>query len=120
MDRTTHFRPLPHEIFMEYRNVLVNLLSYSLDGAVADTYTNPQSHTCDFYRPCRCPSSHDGFCGETISCNTVAAHFRDRHGIVDLPRKGHVVCSWHGCSKQISRHNFVRHVREKHLCHQRP
>ncbi|KAL4072738.1 hypothetical protein V8B97DRAFT_1958207 [Scleroderma yunnanense] len=104
---------------MDHQNVPINPPSCSLLGAVGDTYTNPQNHICSFCRPCRYPSSHGELCGEIINCNTVATHFGEWHGIVDLPRNVRIICQWCGCLKQISRHNFVRHVREKHLCHQR-
>ncbi|KAL4072450.1 hypothetical protein V8B97DRAFT_2023592 [Scleroderma yunnanense] len=104
---------------MHHQNIPVNPLSYSLIGAVGDTYTNPQNHSCSFWRLCRHPDSHGGHCAMIISCNTVAAHFRDNHNIVDMSRKDYIVCQWPGCLKQVLRHNFVRHVRERHLCHQR-
>ncbi|KIM61827.1 hypothetical protein SCLCIDRAFT_856850 [Scleroderma citrinum Foug A] len=110
----------PYEKFMNFPRNLVNFPSYSLEGAVGDTYTNPQKHTCNFFRPCRYPNSSGGLCGEIISCSTMSAHFHERHGIVNLPRNYHLTCQWCGCLKSISRHNFVRHVREQHLFHSRP
>ncbi|KAL4078790.1 hypothetical protein V8B97DRAFT_1933475 [Scleroderma yunnanense] len=105
---------------MDHYNGPIHFLSYSLSGAMEDTYTNPRIHTCTFWRPCQHPDSNGGLCGTIINCITVAAHFRDGHGLVDLRRKDRVICEWSGCSKKISRHNFVRHVREKHLRHRRP
>ncbi|KIM51997.1 hypothetical protein SCLCIDRAFT_587852 [Scleroderma citrinum Foug A] len=104
---------------MPHYNGPTNPCAYSLDGAVGDTYTHPENHTCDFYRPCQYPDSHGGHCKESFSCTTASAHFRDMHGIVDLTRSGHVTCQWTGCGRTVSRHNFIRHMRERHLFHQR-
>ncbi|KAL4081946.1 hypothetical protein V8B97DRAFT_2020490 [Scleroderma yunnanense] len=100
---------------MDHRNIIVNLPCYSLAGAVGDTYTHPQNHTCNFWRPCQRLNLHEELCRELINCITAADHFRDRHGIVGLQRKKPIICQWAGCLKQISKHNYVRHVRERHL-----
>ncbi|KIM60430.1 hypothetical protein SCLCIDRAFT_947484 [Scleroderma citrinum Foug A] len=92
----------------------------SLDGAVGDIYTHPRNHTCGFCRPCEYPHHYRKTCGEIIHCGAVSEHFRDKHGIVDMGRHLSITCMWTNCWKEMSRHNFVRHVREQHLFHSRP
>ncbi|KAI6123074.1 hypothetical protein EV401DRAFT_1886956 [Pisolithus croceorrhizus] len=45
-------------------------------------------------------------------------HF-ESHGVKDIYRGARVTCQWEGCFEKCSRHNFVRHIREKHLGHAR-
>lgn len=54
-------------------------------------------------------------CPERITCCGVPEHFRGMHGIEGLGRDHQLICGWGGCNHPISRHNFVRHVREKHF-----
>lgn len=104
---------------MAYDQYLVNPLSSSLYGAVGNTYTDQEIHTCDFHRPCGFPNSYGEQCGQPICCNTVSVHFRDLHGIVDMSRSVQVVCQWAGCGRTSTRHNIIRHLCEVHLCHRR-
>ncbi|KAI6118050.1 hypothetical protein F5141DRAFT_1095866 [Pisolithus sp. B1] len=57
-------------------------------------------------------------CLQPITYATVPAHF-ESHGIKDIYRGASVTCQWEGCFEKCSRHNFVRHIREKHLGHTR-
>ncbi|KAI6124622.1 hypothetical protein EV401DRAFT_1172589 [Pisolithus croceorrhizus] len=54
-----------------------------------------------------------------ITCCDVPKHFREVHGIKNLPRGHQLPCYWDSCGHEISRHNFVRHIREHHLKHDR-
>ncbi|KAG6326932.1 hypothetical protein ID866_12157, partial [Astraeus odoratus] len=36
------------------------------------------------------------------------------HGIKGS-RDTHIMCPWDGCERVMARHNFVRHMRERHL-----
>ncbi|KAI6013306.1 hypothetical protein EDC04DRAFT_2609378 [Pisolithus marmoratus] len=58
-------------------------------------------------------------CVESITCGTVPEHFRAMHSIKGLPRDFMILCEWQNCGSKIRRHNFVRHIREKHLGHER-
>ncbi|KAI5981335.1 hypothetical protein EDD15DRAFT_2413145 [Pisolithus albus] len=49
----------------------------------------------------------------------VPEHFVS-HGIAKKHRGLKIPCEWDGCSRGVVRHNFVRHIREKHLGHVRP
>ncbi|KAI6038282.1 hypothetical protein EDC04DRAFT_2005521 [Pisolithus marmoratus] len=57
-------------------------------------------------------------CGEPIMCGTVPGHFSAMHSIKG-PRSVKIVCQWQSCGSEVQRHNFVRHIREKHLEHKR-
>ncbi|KIM59969.1 hypothetical protein SCLCIDRAFT_1217218 [Scleroderma citrinum Foug A] len=113
--------PLRWPVTMTHDQDPQNPLSSSLDGAgaVGTVYTHPETHTCNFYRPCQFPGNHGGYCGEVISCDNVFAHFCDFHGIVNLTRSAQVVCQWTGCGGTHSRHNIIRHIRTKHFSHPR-
>lgn len=56
-------------------------------------------------------------CGESITCDTVPKHFRAMHGVKRINRKVKIVCRWQNCGRRIRRHNFVRHIRRRHLKH---
>ncbi|KAI6110118.1 hypothetical protein F5141DRAFT_1203370 [Pisolithus sp. B1] len=57
-------------------------------------------------------------CSQVITCATVPEHFIS-HGVANKSRDEVISCQWEGCSYRVMRHNFVRHVREKHLGHVR-
>lgn len=57
-------------------------------------------------------------CSQEITCANVSEHFVS-HGIKNLPHDEMILCRWEGCSEEISRKNFVRHVRGRHLGHVR-
>ncbi|KAI6103189.1 hypothetical protein EDD17DRAFT_1654871 [Pisolithus thermaeus] len=57
-------------------------------------------------------------CSQVITCATVPEHFIS-HGVANKSRDEVISCQWEGCSHRVMRHNFVRHVREKHLGHVR-
>lgn len=74
----------------------------------------------------RCPSTlclqtdtEGNECLGYLNCAEVPAHFRDFHGIKNLDRNHLLACNWQRCGSQVIRHNFVRHIRECHLKHDR-
>ncbi|KAI6044425.1 hypothetical protein EDC04DRAFT_2642510 [Pisolithus marmoratus] len=71
------------------------------------------------YVPCLFATPEGGECLKSISCGGVPDHFRDAHGIKDLEREYRLLCGWQGCGRPLTRHNFVRHIRECHLKHSR-
>ncbi|KIM59976.1 hypothetical protein SCLCIDRAFT_974269 [Scleroderma citrinum Foug A] len=89
--------------------------SYTLQGAVGNTYTHPEHHDCNFYRPCRWRDN----CRFSISCNTVSQHYAQAHGITNIGELQPVTCHWFHCGRVVSRKGFVRHIREYHLLHER-
>lgn len=79
----------------------------------ANRYTNCPTTLCLYTNP-------DGWeCLELINCGDASDHFRDVHGIVGLAREVRLVCKWQGCGSGVSRHNYIRHIREYHLRHDR-
>ncbi|KAI6106715.1 hypothetical protein EDD16DRAFT_1523783 [Pisolithus croceorrhizus] len=70
------------------------------------------------YNPCLCTSPDGVACIEPISCDAVPKHFQ-MHGIKGLMREAVITCRWQGCQLEISRHNYTRHIRERHLGHVR-
>ncbi|KAI6017541.1 hypothetical protein BKA83DRAFT_4320912 [Pisolithus microcarpus] len=58
-------------------------------------------------------------CLDLINCGTAPDHFKNQHGITNMSREVELVCVWQGCGCQVTRHNYVRHVREHHLGHDR-
>lgn len=92
------------------------------------SYTVPQTATTvrRVNRYASCPSTlclytdpDGGECWEPINCGSVSGHFSEVHGIVKLARKVQLVCLWQGCGSGVSRHNYIRHIREHHLGHDR-
>ncbi|KAI5994027.1 hypothetical protein EDD15DRAFT_2367149 [Pisolithus albus] len=70
--------------------------------------------------PQQCFYNRDGnVCLEFITCGSAPEHFRALHSIRDMARDVKIVCQWHGCGRQVQRHNFMRHLREVHLGHGR-
>lgn len=57
-------------------------------------------------------------CLRMITCATVSEHFAS-HGVKGKSRREDIPCNWMRCLKLLKRHNFVRHIREKHLGHMR-
>ncbi|KAI6151068.1 hypothetical protein BKA82DRAFT_26662 [Pisolithus tinctorius] len=55
-------------------------------------------------------------CLRMITCATVSEHFAS-HGVKGKSRTEYIPCNWMRCRKLLKRHNFVRHIREKHLGH---
>ncbi|KAI6044428.1 hypothetical protein EDC04DRAFT_2642529, partial [Pisolithus marmoratus] len=71
------------------------------------------------YVPCLFTNPEGRKCQKSINCGDVSDHFRDAHGIRDLGREYQLHCRWQGCGRPLTRHNFVRHIRECHLKHSR-
>ncbi|KAI6044436.1 hypothetical protein EDC04DRAFT_368129 [Pisolithus marmoratus] len=70
------------------------------------------------YIPCRYTDIKGRECSQRINCGCVPDHFKE-HNIKNLGRKHPLICGWQGCGRTIKRHNYVRHVRECHLNHDR-
>lgn len=80
---------------------------------VADNQVN-DSALCPSI-PCLHPRPDGTACPKEITCCDVPEHFKKVHGIKKLGRDHPLICGWGGCNRRLSRHNFVRHVREKHF-----
>lgn len=74
--------------------------------------TGCHSHPCLYIR-------NGNACGETIVCDTVPEHFSTMHGVKRMKRDVKIFCEWENCGSEIQRHNFIRHIRGKHLGHKR-
>ncbi|KAI6024581.1 hypothetical protein EDC04DRAFT_2723628 [Pisolithus marmoratus] len=108
----------------------VNSESYAVPHAVEfhpptpERYSGvPAVHTND-YANCPytlCLHTLDGGweCLEPITCSIFPGHFKNQHGIRDLGRSVTIHCRWQGCGQMVTRNNFIRHVRELHLRHDR-
>lgn len=108
----------------------VNPKSYTLDGALGDAPQNkhdissPEStHTNSYVNcplaHCQCSGPGGMVCGQLITCGRASEHFKDAHGIRDIPRSANILCAWIDCNQPMLRHNFIRHIREFHLKHKR-
>ena len=53
-------------------------------------------------------------CYVPIGLDDVPRHFK-AHGIKGMKRKAIIQCYWDGCGHNVTRHNFVRHIRDIHL-----
>ena len=58
-------------------------------------------------------------CFQIITCDDVSAHMTRTHGF-KMSRNVRIDCPWNGCALTIAGHNFIRHIREVHLGHERP
>lgn len=77
-----------------------------------------KEHSCWTPMVCHYLGSDGRPCLERITCATAPEHL-ESHGVKSISRMASVVCRWEGCLEACLRHNFVRHVREKHLAHTR-
>ncbi|KAI6110801.1 hypothetical protein EV401DRAFT_1991095 [Pisolithus croceorrhizus] len=68
---------------------------------------------------CLCTGPGGGECLQLINCSVVPDHLKDAHGIINLARGHPLDCTWRDCGCRVTRHNFVRHIRECHLQHNR-
>lgn len=87
-------------------------ITHAVDNQI-DEYS-----TCPAIR-CLCTGSDGRECLQYINCGVVPAHFKDAHNIKHLTRRRLLDCTWRGCGRRVSRHNYVRHIRERHLEHGR-
>ncbi|KAI6094531.1 hypothetical protein EDD16DRAFT_1684371 [Pisolithus croceorrhizus] len=80
----------------------------------------PHGNGLNDCEPKKCLYLHpDGkSCSQLITCAQVPEHFIS-HGIVKKSRRERISCRWYECPEKVMRHNFVRHIREKHLGHVR-
>ncbi|KAI6111724.1 hypothetical protein EDD16DRAFT_1198574 [Pisolithus croceorrhizus] len=67
---------------------------------------------------CLYPGTGEILCLQEISCPTVPSHFAT-HGVENKSRMEMIHCKWRGCVAKVTRHGFVRHIREVHLQHRR-
>ena len=58
-------------------------------------------------------------CHEQITYDDVPVHMKRIHGIGRISRHNRIECAWSGCALSVSRHNFLRHIREAHLGYER-
>ncbi|KIK12262.1 hypothetical protein PISMIDRAFT_458145 [Pisolithus microcarpus 441] len=58
-------------------------------------------------------------CLDPIDCGTAPSHFKNKHGIANMGREVELVCAWQSCGCQVTRHNYIRHIRGYHLKHDR-
>ncbi|KAI6019591.1 hypothetical protein F5J12DRAFT_478716 [Pisolithus orientalis] len=67
---------------------------------------------------CLYPGPDGKCCLQEVTYATAADHFII-HGITKKSRDEVIPCQWEGCSAEVVRHNFIRHIRERHLGHKR-
>lgn len=92
--------------------------------ACSDPITHAVGNQVDEYASCPpirclCMGPEGRVCLQYINCGVISAHFKDVHGIKDLTRRCLLDCTWRDCGRQVMRHNYVRHIRERHLKHGR-
>ncbi|KAI6012232.1 hypothetical protein EDC04DRAFT_741338 [Pisolithus marmoratus] len=92
----------------------------STSYAPAGTQDKTDGNECADCPPkkCRYPGPGGNHCLQVITCKDVSEHLII-HGITNMSRDKMITCHWDGCSADVSRHNFVRHIREKHFQHKR-
>ncbi|KAI6106719.1 hypothetical protein EDD16DRAFT_1627948 [Pisolithus croceorrhizus] len=91
-------------------------------GTVQETLppsSRVNKYDCCSSIPCLCMGPGGGECSQLINCGGVPDHLRDVHGIINLARGHPLDCTWRDCGCRVTRHNYVRHVRECHLQHNR-
>lgn len=69
-------------------------------------------------KQCRYPGPDGKCCLQEVTYATVADHFIT-HGLTNKSRSVVIPCQWEGCSTEVARHNFIRHIRERHLGYKR-
>lgn len=67
---------------------------------------------------CLYPGPDGQCCLQEVTYATAADHFIV-HRITKKSRDEVILCQWEGCSTEVVRHNFIRHIRERHLGHKR-
>lgn len=97
---------------MENDNNYTGPLTRYLELTQRHCYQLTQSR---FARCCLWQSPEDPLpCYEPIGLDDVPHHFK-AHGIRGMERKAIIQCYWDGCQHDVTRHNFVRHIRDIHL-----
>lgn len=99
--------------------------SVTLEDAPAQVTPSTEKHNTQA-KYVDCPStlclqtdSKGQECRKAVTCAEVPDHFKRVHGIEKMPRVCRLVCNWQGCGNKVTRHNYVRHVRECYLKHDR-
>ncbi|KAI6128546.1 hypothetical protein EV401DRAFT_893495 [Pisolithus croceorrhizus] len=117
---------LPHVSRIKYRG-LPGTFYYGHRFAIAQPRTQmklPKTRSvCDrstFYS-CGWRDDKGRRCGMPISCEDCTGHFAASHGIRNIAWNVKVTCCWCPAEpqKMIVRKNFLRHMKEVHLCHPR-
>ncbi|KAI6155405.1 hypothetical protein BKA82DRAFT_193816 [Pisolithus tinctorius] len=73
-----------------------------------DKYTNCPP------KQCLCPGPDGKCCLQEVTYAMVADHFII-HRMTKESRDVVIPCQWEGCSVELARHSFIRHIRERHL-----
>ncbi|KAI6110112.1 hypothetical protein F5141DRAFT_826255 [Pisolithus sp. B1] len=104
----------------------LNPCSYTLQGAVGNTYsqTNQKEKSPSQYKGCpstlcRYWSPNAPSCNTRIDCGSAPEHLREVHEVRDISRSTPMTCAWTGCGQSVLRNNLIRHLREVHLHHER-
>ncbi|KAI6109026.1 hypothetical protein EDD16DRAFT_1616798 [Pisolithus croceorrhizus] len=84
----------------------------------ARTLANGHQYANCLTMQCLYPGREEMLCLQELSCGTVSSHFAS-HGIENKSRTEIIRCEWKGCVANVTRHAFVRHIREVHLQHLR-
>ncbi|KAI6140427.1 hypothetical protein BKA82DRAFT_1008842 [Pisolithus tinctorius] len=97
---------------------IANSTSHTIQEAfTVDVQTNQYSSCpktlCLYTDPQGCE------CLEPINCGTAPDHFKNKHGIRNMGREVELICVWQNCGCRVIRHNYIRHIREHHLQHDR-
>ncbi|KAI6111237.1 hypothetical protein F5141DRAFT_1202911 [Pisolithus sp. B1] len=102
-------------------------MSHTLSKAIQEPPVSHQQvllklqsqYTCCPWTFCLYTDPEGWECLEPVDCGTAPGHFKDKHSITNLSRKVELVCMWQGCGCRVIRHNYIRHIREHHLGHDR-
>ncbi|KAI5980925.1 hypothetical protein EDC04DRAFT_2058537 [Pisolithus marmoratus] len=106
--------------FVHYDGSVPADISYLLAGTVGSLQKeNSQASKHNNCPPRMCSYDQGGNeCGQLITCGTVPEHFSTVH-IKNFAHNIRIACMWRGCGHIVARKNFVRHIREAHLGHER-
>ncbi|KAI6143981.1 hypothetical protein BKA82DRAFT_1008850 [Pisolithus tinctorius] len=105
-----------------YNGSIANSTSHTLSKAPQETPTAEKQvnqYTSCPWTFCLYTDPEGRECLEFINCGTAPDHFKDTHGISNIARDVELVCVWQGCGVRVIRHNYIRHIREHHLHHDR-
>ncbi|KAI6135996.1 hypothetical protein F5141DRAFT_1071660 [Pisolithus sp. B1] len=120
----------PHDHSPAYRTSrsLISPRSYTLAGALPPRYPSSEQHSAvpKSNQFANCPQSvclYTGSggdqCSQIINCSTVVEHFRVVHEIPNISSATPLRCGWQDCGQTLLRSNYIRHIREHHLKHDR-
>lgn len=101
---------------------IANSTSFTLSETTQEAPTAAKKgnrYTCCPWTLCLHTDPEGRECLGLINCGTAPDHFKDTHGISNIAREVELVCVWQGCGCRVKRHNYIRHIREHHLNHDR-